>query len=135
MLSESVFKEGINEIKEVFPELELKPKTLKIWYKYSKYLTDKDFLYRVKNCIKGCRKIPTLADILDWKNYYVNGKEEADLKARQDRIKYEKQKREEEPIKERTEETKMETYEILKEVIPECVEKLKKLKDNKRGSF
>ena len=93
MLNKKLFREALEELEVVFEGFNLNDRKINIWYKYSKDLTDKDFLYRVKNCIKGCRKIPTLADILDWKNYYVNGKEEADLKARQERLEYEKQKK------------------------------------------
>ena len=93
MLSKKLFREALEELEIVFDGFELNDKKINIWYKYSKDWEDNDFLYRVRNCIKGCRKIPTLADILDWKNYYVNGKEEDDLKARQERLKYEKEKK------------------------------------------
>ena len=41
-----------------------------IWYKYCKELTDSQWKEKIKNCIRFCRKIPTLADILDLKGYY-----------------------------------------------------------------
>ena len=81
MLSKEIFTKGIEDIKESFIGFEITKRRAEIWHKYCQDLTDKKFLYRIKNCIKGCRKIPTLADILDWKNYYVNTKEEADLQA------------------------------------------------------
>lgn len=94
-LSKEIFKKGIAEIEEVFDEFKMNDKKAKIWYEYSKDLTINKFLYRIKNCIKGCRKVPTLADIIDWKNYYVNEKEEADLRAKEDELRWEKQKEEE----------------------------------------
>lgn len=89
MLSKEVFKKGIDEIGESFIGFEITKKRAGIWYKYCQDLADSKFLYRVKNCIKGCRRIPTLADILDWKNYYVNTKEEADIQARREEREYE----------------------------------------------
>lgn len=127
MLSKKLFKEALEELEIVFEGFGLNDGKINIWYKYSKDLTNKDFIYRIKNCIKGCRKIPTLADILDWKNYYVNGKEEDDLKARQERIKYEKQKKEEEPFEYTgiPEEAKG----IIKKIIPKYRDRLNRGKE------
>ncbi|MBA7478842.1 hypothetical protein ES707_14270 [subsurface metagenome] len=83
MLLRRIFEEGLVEIEIAFSNFEMTKKRADIWYKYCKDLTDEDWKEKIKNCIKGCRKIPTLADILDWKNYYVNGKELAELELRQ----------------------------------------------------
>lgn len=72
MLSKRLFKEALEEIKEVFDGFNLTESKIKIWYKYSKYLTDSQWKKKIENCIKYCRKIPTLADILDLSGYYKN---------------------------------------------------------------
>jgi len=75
MLNKKLFKEALEEIEEVFDGFNLTESKIKIWYKYSKILTDDQWNEKIKNCIRFCRKIPTLADILDLKGYY---KEEKD---------------------------------------------------------
>jgi len=82
MLNKKIFKKGLEKIQNAFDGFELTENKIKTWYEYCEDLTDEKFLYRIKNCIKGCRRIPTLADILDLRDYYVNEKEEAMIEAR-----------------------------------------------------
>ena len=70
MLSQKIFKDGLKELENVFDGFTLTESKLKTWYKYSKHLEDYIWEKKIANCIKGCRKIPTLADILDIKGYY-----------------------------------------------------------------
>ena len=70
MLSEKIFKDGLKELENVFDGFTLTESKLKTWYKYSKHMEDYEWEKKIANCIKGCRKIPTLADILDIKGYY-----------------------------------------------------------------
>ena len=70
MLSRKVFEKGLTEIEEVFINFEMTKERADIWYKYSKHLEDYIWEKKIASCIKGCRKIPTLADILDIKGYY-----------------------------------------------------------------
>lgn len=70
MLSRKIFEKGLTEIEEVFHAFEMTKECADIWYKHSKYLEDSMWEKKIANCIKGCRKTPTLADILDIKGYY-----------------------------------------------------------------
>ena len=79
MPSMEIFKKGLVEIENVFEGFNLTENKIKIWYKYSKHLPDNVWKYKIKNCIKGCRKVPALADILDLQGYYVDKKEMAEL--------------------------------------------------------
>ena len=75
MLSKKLFREALEEIENVFAGFNLTEDKIKIWYKYSKHLTDNIWKDKIKNCIKGCRRVPTLADILDLQGYYIDKKE------------------------------------------------------------
>jgi hypothetical protein len=70
MLSKEVFKKGLEEIQKSFANFKITEDKITIWYKYSKHLEDSMWEKKITNCIKGCRKIPTLADVLDIKGYY-----------------------------------------------------------------
>jgi len=76
MLSRKVFEKGLTEIETVFHAFEMTKERADIWYKYSKDLKDDEWIEKVGNCIRGCHRTPTLADILDAKDYYVPGKPE-----------------------------------------------------------
>ena len=78
-LLKKIFNEGLVEIEIAFSNFEMTKKRADIWYKYSKHLTDDVWKSKIKNCIKGCRKIPTLADILDLQGYYIDKKELAEI--------------------------------------------------------
>lgn len=66
MLSQDVFKEGLEELILAF-NMDLKPEQIKVWYKYCKKISDKDFQNKISNCIKFCRHKPYIADLLDIK--------------------------------------------------------------------
>lgn len=127
-LSKEVFKKGIDKIELVFDDFKMNDKKAEIWYEYSKDLTEDKFLYRIKNCIRGCRKIPSLADILDWKNYYVNEKEEADLRAKKEELENNLQKKREQKEREKITYNAIpeEAKEIIKKVIPGYGDKIKR---------
>ena len=73
MLSKEVFKEGIEELKTIFPELEMTKKRAELWYRYSEKLEDDQWKDKIANCIKYCAKrAPLLADILDKDGNYKN---------------------------------------------------------------
>ncbi len=72
MLNEKLFDKGLEEIEIAFTNFFMTKERAKVWYKYSKDLEDSKWQKKIKNCIKGCRKIPTLADILDIKGYFSN---------------------------------------------------------------
>lgn len=76
MLSRKIFEKGLTEIETVFHAFEMTKERADIWYTYSKDLTDSMWQKKIANCIKGCRKIPTLADILDIKSYYADHSKE-----------------------------------------------------------
>ena len=69
-MRKELFNKGIEELQEVFTGFEITKERAEIWYKYSKHLEDYMWEKKIASCIKGCRKIPTLADILDIKGYY-----------------------------------------------------------------
>ena len=70
MLNKKLFRNGLEELQNAFSRFELDEKKIEIWYKYSKDLTDSQWKKKIENCIKFCRKIPSLADILDLSGYY-----------------------------------------------------------------
>lgn len=72
MLSKKLFRNGLEELQNAFSRFELDENKIKIWYKYSKYLTDSQWKEKIEKCIRFCRKIPTLADVLDLSGYYKN---------------------------------------------------------------
>lgn len=93
-LSRKVFEQGLEEIENSFSGFSMTKIKADIWYKYSKYITNEDWLIKIENCIKGCNKNPTLADIIDWRGYYINKKEEVNLWLKQEEIKWYKIKKE-----------------------------------------
>ena len=80
MLLRRIFEEGLVEIEIAFSNFEMIKKRADIWYKYSKDLTDSQWKEKIENCIRFCRKIPTLADILDLKGYYREEKDWSGIK-------------------------------------------------------
>tara|TARA_Y100000310_G_C20646738_1_gene797075 strand:- start:87 stop:359 length:273 start_codon:yes stop_codon:yes gene_type:complete len=76
MLSQEVFKKGLNELKDCFDNFKITEEKLKAWYKYSKDMDDEEWKYKIASCIRGCYRTPTLADILDDKEYYEPKPEE-----------------------------------------------------------
>ena len=73
MLSKEAFNTGIEELKVIFPELEMTKKRAELWYKYSEKLEDDQWKEKITNCIRYCAKrIPLLADILDKDGNYKN---------------------------------------------------------------
>ena len=75
MLSQKVFKQGLKELEECFDNFNISENKLKAWYKYSKDLGDGEWTEKISNCIKGCYRTPTLADVLDQKEFFVNDPE------------------------------------------------------------
>ncbi len=89
MLLRRIFEEGLVEIEITFSNFEMTKKRADIWYKYSKYLTDDQWKEKIKDCLCFCRKIPTLADILDLKGYYKSEKDWSEVKVfEEDNYKY-----------------------------------------------
>lgn len=127
MLSEKAFKEGLVEIEAAFDNFIITEEKARVWYKYANYISDIDFKKKIKNCIRGCRKTPTLADIIDFRGYYVDEKLESDLLAQKQEKEWERHKKVEK-IPLRSEKTKIMTYNILKNVIPKYKEKLGEIK-------
>ncbi len=70
MLNKETFKKGLKELQSAFDGFRVNDSKITTWYKYSKFLDDDMFLVKIENCIRGCRKAPTLADILDQNEYY-----------------------------------------------------------------
>jgi hypothetical protein len=132
MLSEKTFKEGLAEMEIAFDNFIITEEKARVWYKYCSYLKDNDFRKKIKNCIRGCRRTPTLADIIDFRGYYVDEKLEGDLLAQKQEKEWERYKGIEK-IPVRSEKTKIMTYRILKNVIPKYKEKLKEVKLESEG--
>jgi hypothetical protein len=128
MLSRKVFDDGIEEIESVFDNFAMTKTKGDIWYKYCNYLSDNDFKVKIKNVIRGCRRNPTLADIIDWKGYFIDGKLDDDLKSRQQEKEWQAQK-EDEKIPPRSRKTTIEVYKILSKIDPKFGEKLKQLEE------
>jgi hypothetical protein len=128
MVNRKIFDDGLEEIENAFDGFLMTKTKADIWYKYCKDLTDNKFLYRIANCIKGCRKIPALADILDWRNYYVNEKEEADIRAKKDEIKNEAIKKMEMKFRKETDYSTIpeEAKKIMAKINPKYRYKLKR---------
>ena len=76
ILNRKIFDNGIAKIAEAFNDFGMTLKRADIWYEYSKNLDDSMWEKKIANCIKGCRKIPTLADILDIKGHYSDNSKE-----------------------------------------------------------
>ena len=70
MLNRKIFEAGIEEIETAFTGFIMTKQKADIWYKYSNHLIDSQWKKKIESCIKFCRKIPTLADILDLSGYY-----------------------------------------------------------------
>jgi len=79
MLLRKMFEEGLEEIEIAFKNFEMTKRRADIWYKYSKDLTDSQWKGKIESCIRFCRKIPTLADILDLKGYYKEEKDWSEI--------------------------------------------------------
>jgi len=67
MLDRKVFDDGIEELIVAFPGFEMVEAKADLWYKYSKYLTDKQWIRKISECIINCNYTPTLADVLNRK--------------------------------------------------------------------
>jgi len=80
MLLKEIFNKGIEEMIKAFIGFEMTKERANIWYKYSKDLTDSQWKGKIENCIRFCRRIPTLADILDFKGYYREEKDWSGVK-------------------------------------------------------
>ena len=74
MLSIEIFKKGLKDLQNAFDGFKITEAKITTWYKYSKSLDDDTFQMKIDNCIKGCRRPPSLADILDQKKYYEKEK-------------------------------------------------------------
>lgn len=96
MLSKETFKKGLEEIEIAFTGFVMTKPKADIWYKYSNHLSDRNWLDKIANCIKGCSRIPTLADILDWRGYHINKKEEDRLMVDKSNMTWSEMKKEEE---------------------------------------
>lgn len=132
MLSKEIFKKGLEEIEVAFSGFIMTKRKADIWYKYSQNIIDSEWLKKIANCIKGCSRIPTLADILDWRGYHINQKEEENLRIKRQEIEWNRTKeKNDEPIKTRSKKTKLDCYSILAKINPKYRDKLKSLERNK----
>jgi hypothetical protein len=134
MLSREIFEQGLEEVEVAFSGFVMTKIKADIWYKYSKDLTSEQWLKKISNCIKGCARIPTLADILDWRGYHINQKEEENLRIKRQEIEHNKrkEKRGSEPAntKGMSVESKIIFYEtMIKLGAPNIEEYRKKLKE------
>lgn len=64
MLSEIAFKEGMRELILAF-NLDFNEDQMKIWYRYTKSLSDYQFKLKVRNCILTCKHKPYISDLLN----------------------------------------------------------------------
>ncbi len=117
MLNKELFKNGLEELQNAFSRFELDEKKIKIWYKYSKYLTDGQWEEKIEKCIRFCRKIPTLADILDLSGYYKKEDDWSEVRALEDDYKH----------TDRPEKITKEVYKILGKTDPKYRDRLGKL--------
>lgn len=69
-LSRKTFEVGLDELEKAFNNFDMTKERADIWFKYSCYLDNDQWERKIKNTIKGCHRVPTLADILDVKGYY-----------------------------------------------------------------
>lgn len=78
-LDQNVFQAGINELGVAFEHIKfaLNKNQCKTWYKYMSHLTEEQYKKRIENCIRTCKKIPTIADILDYEDIVQPAKVEA----------------------------------------------------------
>ena len=117
MLLRKMFEEGLEEIEIAFKNFEMTKRRADIWYKYCKDLTNDNWNKKIKNCIRFCRKIPTLADILDLSGYYKKEDDWSEVKIFEDDYKHTN----------RPEKITKEVYEILSKADPKYRDKLNKL--------
>lgn len=69
MLSEKIFKDGLKKLSSAFPGFEIKSKDqFEVWYEFTKGLSDKQYMKKINTCIRTCRHIPYIADVLDLKD-------------------------------------------------------------------
>ena len=113
MLLKEIFNKGIEEMIKAFIGFEMTKERANIWYKYSKDLTDSQWKGKIENCIRFCRRIPTLADLLDFKGYYREEKDWSGVKT------FEEDDYEYKPIPE-------EASKIIKKFIPTYRDKKRK---------
>ncbi len=64
MLNQDKFKIGLTELMTAF-NMELSSEQIKLWYRYSKELTDAEFKKKVENCILTCKHKPYIADLIN----------------------------------------------------------------------
>jgi hypothetical protein len=128
MLSRKVFDDGIEEIENVFDNFAMTKTKGDIWYKYCNHLSDNDFKNKVQNAIRGCRRNPTLADIIDWKGYFIDGKLDDDIKSMQKERQWEQVKKDEK-IPPRSRKMTILTLKTLAKFNPDYNNKLKELEE------
>jgi len=87
MLNKKIFEDGLAELEVVF-NFSMTKTRAEVWYKYSKHIEDSLWKKKIAACIKGCRKIPALADILDIKGYYADNTKEYESFEPVDEIEY-----------------------------------------------
>lgn len=78
-LNQKAYEAGINELGIAFEHIrfELNKKQAAAWYKYFSHLSEIQFQRRIENCIRTCKKIPTIADILNYEDVEQPAKVEA----------------------------------------------------------
>lgn len=65
MLGKEVFKGGIKELQIAFKTFRLSEEEIRLWYEYTKHLSDFEYKEKIRNCIMLCKKNPTIADLLN----------------------------------------------------------------------
>ena len=120
MVSKEFFKKGIEELEIAFDNFMMTKARANVWYKYSKDLTNDNWLRKIENCIKYCRKTTTFADILDLNGYYKTEYDWSKVKTfTEDELDYK--------YTDRPKKITKEVYKVLAKVSPKYRDKLAKL--------
>lgn len=68
MLNKEVFFKGIEKLEVEYGDrgfIITKEKATQ-WYMYMKELPDRDYMFKIDNCLKTCKRVPYMADVLDF---------------------------------------------------------------------
>jgi hypothetical protein len=68
-LNRKLFDDGLEELVIAF-NIDMTPERADVWYNNVGDIEDHQWQQKIKNCIRNCRKVPTLADILDNQGWY-----------------------------------------------------------------
>lgn len=76
MLNQRIFKDGLKKLVNEYGSkgFEVTKERAAQWYEYMKHLSDNQFNAKIDNCIKMCKHVPYMSDVLDIKQEYVDTK-------------------------------------------------------------